>query len=318
MSVEKDSSLLPLVSCIVITYKKLDYVFGALRSVLSQTYPRIELLVSDDASPNFDEYRERIDRFVRENAGENLETFRLNHHTENQGIVRNINSMLRQAKGDYFFTLAGDDEFYDETVFSRIVARFQETGTDFLSCSRLWCDQDLVPQYTVPSPDNLEKIRRLDTAEKQFRSFAVFDFYDIASGSAMYYSRRHLEEMGYLDESYRHWEDGPRLAAYTKRGNLFTPALDIVSIRYRNGGISNVAPASSAEKIKLGEDHLHYIESVLIPNKRGTNLRRRRFWMFWYGWDTAASGRERYGLLLRYPEYAAHILWRKLRGKPIR
>lgn len=318
VNVEKCSGQVPLVTCIVICYKKFEYLFGAIRSVLTQNYPRIELLVSDDASPNFETYREQITQFVQQNARNNLEYYYLNHHEENQGIVRNINSMLRRAKGDYFFTLAGDDEFYDDTVFQRIVDRFLETGTDFLSCSRLWCDQNLTPQHIVPSPENLEKIRRLDTPEKQFRSFAVFNFFDIASGSAMYYNRAHLERLGYLDERYRQWEDGPRLAAYTKAGNLLTPAHDIVSIRYRDGGISNIAPASSKEKVILGQDHLNYIANVLIPNRRGTNLRRRRFWMFWYGWDTSTSNAERRRLLLRYPEYLVKFLWRKLRGKPIR
>lgn len=318
MDAETGSPKAPLVSCIVICYKKFEYLFGAIRSVLIQNYPRIELLVSDDASPDFEHYREKITRFVQQNAGDNLESFYLNHHAENQGIVRNINSMLRRARGDYFFTLAGDDEFYDETVFQRIIDRFRETGTDYLSCSRLWCDENLVPQRVVPTLENLKKIRRLDTAQKQFRSFAVFDFYNIASGSAMYYNRAHLERMGYLDEAYRQWEDGPRLAAYTKAGNLFVPAHDIISIRYRGSGISNVAPGSSKEKTMLGEDHLRYIANVLIPNQRGTNLRRRRYWMFWYGWDTAPSNAERRRLLLRYPEYAVQFLWRKLCGKPIR
>ena len=316
MNTEKNN--FQLVSCIVISYNKLNYLFGALRSVLEQDYPRIELLVSDDASPRFEEYRQRIELFVQEHTRSNLERFHLNHHTENQGIVRNINSMLRIAKGEFFFTLAGDDEFYDNTVFSRLVDRFRETGTDFLSCSRLWCDEALMPQRTVPSPKDLEKIRLLDTPEKQFRSFAVFDFYNISSGSAMYYTRENLERMGYLDENYRHWEDGPRLAAYVKSGRMLQTAFDIISIRYRGGGISNQAPASSVEKKHLGEDHLRYIENVLIPNKAGTNLRRRRYWMFWYSWDTSKSTAERRSLLFRYPEYTFKFLWRKILGKPIR
>ena len=74
MNAETGSPKAPLVSCIVICYKKFEYLFDAIRSVLIQNYPRIELLVSDDASPDFERYREKITRFVQQNAGVPRET----------------------------------------------------------------------------------------------------------------------------------------------------------------------------------------------------------------------------------------------------
>ena len=44
---------MPLVTIILMTYKKFDNIFKALDSVFCQTYSNIELIVTDDGSPNF-------------------------------------------------------------------------------------------------------------------------------------------------------------------------------------------------------------------------------------------------------------------------
>ena len=44
---------LVLTSLVLITYEQKEYIFEALNSVFEQTYPKIELIVSDDGSKNF-------------------------------------------------------------------------------------------------------------------------------------------------------------------------------------------------------------------------------------------------------------------------
>lgn len=306
----------PLVTCIITCYKKFDYLYEAIDSVLQQDYSRIELLITDDGSETFP--LNDIQAYIQKHARKNIVHWTVNHHEQNVGTVRNINSMLEIAQGDYFIGLDGDDVFYDETVFSRIVARFLETGVDFLSCSRLQCTEDLEPIKLLPTDAQKEKIRKLDTAQKQFESFAVFQFLDMASGSAMYYSRENLKRMGLFDEKYRNWQDGPRIAEYVRLGRMIPTAFDIVSIRYRDGGVSNNPSGNSDSFVHISKDRQEYIRCVLAPDRRNRNVKLRRKILFWYYWEVCETTAARLMLMLRFPEKGLAIMVRKMLGKPIR
>lgn len=62
---------------------------------------------------------------------------------------------------------------------------------------------------------------------------------DFASGSAMTYEAAFLRKMGYFDENYRLWEDGPFINKITSQGYPLTFAYDIISIKYNDGGVSS-------------------------------------------------------------------------------
>lgn len=307
----------PLVTCIVTCYKKIDYLKEAVMSVINQDYQRIELLITDDGTEGFD--AEYFERFVDENKLDNIENCVVYHHSKNVGTVKNINGMLRIAKGDYFIGLDGDDVFYEKSTISKIVDRFLVTGADFLSCSRMMCEEKTLNEIKqLPDNYELEKIAKLNSAYKQYKSFLVFQFYDIASGSAMYFTRKNLEMMGLFDETYRQWQDGPRITEYVKTIGPISTAFDIISIKYRVGGVSNAPKKNTQSANYLGADHARFIETKLIPNKVGTGLKKRRYFMFWYYWDQCDSNYKRLKLCAKYPEKFAFILFKKMMGKPIR
>lgn len=306
----------PLVTCIITCYKKFEYLYEAISSALVQDYPRIELLITDDGSENFPE--PDVTDYIKKHAKENIVRWVVHHHEENQGTVRNINSMLKIAMGDYFIGLDGDDVFYDSTVFSKIVSRFESTGVDLLSCSRLQCTEQLKPVMLLPSEADLEKIRLLDTPQKQFDSFSVFQFINIASGSAMYFSRDNLHKMGMFDENYRNWQDGPRIAEYAKSCGMIPTAFDIISVKYRDGGVSNNPIGNSNSFVHITNDRATFINKVVKTNVFNRNISVRRNILFWYHWDCCRTLIQRLFLMVRFPEKSALILIRKVQGKSIR
>lgn len=93
---------LPLVTIAIPTYNRANsFLPIALTSALAQTYPRLEVLVSDNASSD------DTASFMREHAGE--PRLRYLRHEVNVGAHENYNYCLSQARGDYFLLLHDDD-----------------------------------------------------------------------------------------------------------------------------------------------------------------------------------------------------------------
>ncbi|MFJ8056599.1 CDP-glycerol glycerophosphotransferase family protein [Streptomyces sp. NPDC096142] len=111
---------MPRFSVIVPAYKVQAYLHECLESVLSQSYPDLELIAVDDCSP--DACGAIIDEFAARDA-----RVRAVHLPENQGLGRARNAGLREATGDYLVFLDSDDTLTPDAL--RAVAdRVKETG----------------------------------------------------------------------------------------------------------------------------------------------------------------------------------------------
>ena len=120
----------PRVSVVIPTFNRSRLLLRAVQSVLAQTYGDLELIVSDDASP--DDTLERL----REIPDPRLKVFA---NAQRLGIVGNHEHGLRQATGEFVIYL-GDDDLMLPTALERLVeplarsARQPELG---IGCS--WC-----------------------------------------------------------------------------------------------------------------------------------------------------------------------------------
>lgn len=227
-----------LATVYIITYKRFDSIYKTIDSALNQNYSNIELFVSDDGSPNFP-YKDIV-RYIESNKKENIVSYHVLDNKENVGTVKHINKILKQANGDLYIPLAGDDSYFDNNVVRRIVERYEQTHFKVLATSRaVYIDEDkyisLLPHYKYR-----ERIaKKMSTARQQHKKFTECKMMDFASGSAMAYEANFLKMMGFFDEKYRLWEDGPFINKVTSMGYVITTAYDIVSIKYRGGGVSS-------------------------------------------------------------------------------
>lgn len=256
----------PRVTCIILAYRKFDYLYTAIDSVLSQTYPNVELIIADDGSEAFPQ--QDIERYVDERKGENIQRVLVYSNEQNLGTVKHYNGALRKSEGKYFVTLASDDAFYDENVVVAVVQRFTETGALVLLGAQQCCDGDLQPRHTCPSPAKIRKINRLDTPSKQFRCLNFWTLIDTPCGAATYFSRECLERFGYYDEHYVLGEDFPRATALPRQGAMYTPAFDLITVKYRMGGMSQeVGSKISPTRRRLLEDTIRCFEREVFPYK---------------------------------------------------
>ncbi|GAB2630062.1 bifunctional glycosyltransferase/CDP-glycerol:glycerophosphate glycerophosphotransferase [Streptomyces capparidis] len=107
-------------SVIVPVYRVQGYLRACLESVLSQSYPDLELIAVDDCSPDgcgaiVDEFAARDPRVTPV------------HLAENVGLGRARNAGMARATGDYLLFLDGDDT-YAPGALAALAARLEETG----------------------------------------------------------------------------------------------------------------------------------------------------------------------------------------------
>jgi glycosyltransferase involved in cell wall biosynthesis len=115
VSTDSDDSS-PLVSVVIPTYGRNPGLFrAALRSVFAQTYPRLEVVVVDDAS-------EPVERFV-DDPPVDVRYIREGH----QGVAAARNSGIAAATGRFVAFLDDDDRWLPEKV-ERQVTAFRDGG----------------------------------------------------------------------------------------------------------------------------------------------------------------------------------------------
>ena len=95
----------PLVSMLLIAYKQEDVVADAVRGALAQTYTPLEILISDDCSPDrtFDAITQAV------NGYQGPHRIVLNRNEHNEGIAAHLSKLALMSRGDLLVVAAGDD-----------------------------------------------------------------------------------------------------------------------------------------------------------------------------------------------------------------
>ena len=108
----------PLVTIGIPTYNCADgFLREAVTSALSQTYPNVEIIISDNCSP--DNTAEVIKSF-------NETSIKYYRQSVNLGPQKNFNFCVEKARGDYFLLLHDDDLIDDDFIETCIgAAKFQ-------------------------------------------------------------------------------------------------------------------------------------------------------------------------------------------------
>ena len=105
----------PWVSVICTCFQHAPYVEEAMDSVLSQTYPHVQLLVVDNAST--DGSSEIISRFARKHP-----EIIFIQNKENRGICKAFNEAVTLTKGKYLIDLAADDLLLPNRIEDQVEA----------------------------------------------------------------------------------------------------------------------------------------------------------------------------------------------------
>lgn len=96
----------PLVSFVVLTYNQVHFVEDTLKGALSQDYPNLEIIVSDDGSQ--DGTFDAMQQYMRQHPSHRK--VQLNRNEKNMGLVPHLNYVMKNFVHGEIVVLAGGDD----------------------------------------------------------------------------------------------------------------------------------------------------------------------------------------------------------------
>jgi glycosyltransferase involved in cell wall biosynthesis len=113
----------PLVTFLLVTYNQERFVREAVTAAFAQTYSQLEIIFSDDCSP--DRTFEIMQEMVAAYRGQHSVT--LTRTDKNGGLIANLNSAMALAKGELVVIAAGDDISLPQRV-EKLTAEWLRAG----------------------------------------------------------------------------------------------------------------------------------------------------------------------------------------------
>jgi glycosyltransferase involved in cell wall biosynthesis len=128
----------PLVSVIIPTYNRPDFLREAIASALGQSYRNLEILVRDNAST--EETRKVVQSFSDARI-------RYHRHSENVGPTENVIGACREARGEYVAHLH-DDDLWEPDFLEKLIPPLEQNSDAAIA----FCDHYIIDANGVIDP----------------------------------------------------------------------------------------------------------------------------------------------------------------------
>ena len=216
----------PLISVSIVTYNSAAFIIETLESVKAQTYPRIELIISDDCSA--DDTVVLCRDWLAKN-GKRFERTELITIEKNTGVSANFNRAEAACTGEWVKLLDGDDVLLPSCLedYVAYVTEHPETIYMFGRIEAFGASEEKNRYYE-------EKVAQYDIFDLDARQqYERLIWQNCIISSTCMYNRKKNAELGLKnDERIPLLEDWPRWINVTKRG-IKLSFLDKIEVRYR-------------------------------------------------------------------------------------
>jgi glycosyltransferase involved in cell wall biosynthesis len=209
----------PTVSVVICTYNQQAFVRETVDSVLSQSYPALEIIVADDGSTD------DTPAILRGCQQQHLDRVKLALADHNVGIPANINRALRLRTGELTAWLDGDDLMLPGKLEKQVA--FLQQHPEALGC---YHDADVFDSATGQS---FGRMSELYNGTRRLRQGALCDWFVprnfFLPSTIMAWS--HATPAHGYDERLKHLSEVVFFAETFRSGRLL--AFDDVLVRYR-------------------------------------------------------------------------------------
>lgn len=302
---------LPLFSIIVLCYKNEDLLYGMLDTILKQDYPRIQLIVSDDCSNQFDV--EAVRRYIEINGRHNLESVIVRSNEQNMRTVRHFHDVLELAQGEYVVFTAADDRFVGTDTLTAYVEQFAQNPQAKWLVGRCQFTSADYKKNLYISPVAADEPYFL--ANDALKLFSRWSRRGMAIPCCMAFCRDAFDIVGGIDLEYKFLEDWPLVIKLLRNGHA-PIYLEKVTALHSTGGITNSNNRYGKELRRMFyEDKYLFFRKEVEPYKHLLSEEDRkcyrqymkeimaRHYFFYIDWPDT-SKKERLKMVLKNPKHA--------------
>jgi glycosyltransferase involved in cell wall biosynthesis len=218
----------PLVSIIVMTYNSSAYVLETLESAKRQTYPNLELIVTDDCSSD------NTVGLVQSWMDENHERFlkcEIITTPVNTGIPANCNRGLKKSQGEWVKIIAGDDILYDTCIALFITDTEENPDLKFIASDMEYINAEgKTAEYKDYRYNAIRGYFFNLSTDEQLKTYARFPMF--LNSPSFFMHKPTLQSIDYFDEEFRFYDDLPLIFRILEKG-IKIDYLERKTVRYR-------------------------------------------------------------------------------------
>lgn len=204
-----------IVSAIVTTRNRPELCLLAVKSILEQSYPNIEIIVVDDASDNTSMVK--LSRELYNLSPEITYHYIDKEDSRGGNYARNFGVSL--SKGDYLAFLDDDDLWMPEKIEQQLGLLQVNPNCKVAACGRIFVYDDGTQKKQKP-----EELLSGDLSQKIFTSMPY-------TTSSFFIEREYFEKVGKFDEDLKYWQDYELLIRLCQSSNICVPEELLLSYR---------------------------------------------------------------------------------------
>ena len=218
----------PLVSIVVITFNSSEFILETLESAKTQTYHRIELIISDDCSK--DNTVEICKTWLDINKERFVRT-QIIKANKNTGTSANCNRGVSAAQGEWIKIIAGDD-ILDANIISKQIDYLKINTEIKILWTNVSIFYDTENGRKSETPSGLSKYRINKVGISAQEQFQIALRVNPVFVGGMLINRKVFLDVGMYDETYAVYEDLPFIHKVLRNG-IPLHYMDIIGAYYR-------------------------------------------------------------------------------------
>jgi glycosyltransferase involved in cell wall biosynthesis len=248
----------PLFSVLMANYNRGKFIEESIQSVLSQTYPNLELVIVDDGSSDDSAV------IARRYAGVDTR-IRFFQNDSNMGCGGAMRKCADFASGEYMGYLGSDDTLTPEAVETMVQAHIRFPDCSLIYSSHYVCDEALNIQRMAYGAEKIPAHESYLTHGKGVTSFASF-------------SKAHYLQTEGVNAGFKRAVDQDLYYKLEEAGKLFFVDKPLYKYRVNSSGISTHRNISKARYWFVRAKENAYQRRLLNPSAKNIDKKELNAW----------------------------------------